>query len=176
VWTNRLLVGGVVVFLAAAIVNGLRSTGHNTPPSKPTALTKSGAPRATNVSVVGLGVRQCAGDAWIAIEIRRPSRRHDAGVFKVHSQHRVATIVLRHVDRSCLGGSAFTFTIRDRVGRIVGQWNGDWSTDFSRRGRSRTFSLPGVRRCDSPGPFTAVAVVGGYRTHRTGLRRSQITC
>lgn len=175
-WTNRLLVGGVVVFLAVAMVNGLRSPGHKGTPLKPTALTNTGAPRAATVSAVGVGVRQCAGDMWIAIEIRRPSDRQDSGVFRVRSQHRVATIVLRHVDRSCLGGSAFTFTVRDRVGRIVGRWNGNWPTDFSRQGRSRTFSLPGVRRCHSPGPFTAVAVVGGYRTHRTGLDRSEIGC
>lgn len=175
-WMNKLLVGGVVAFLAVAMVNGLRSTRHHTTLLKSTAPAKTSAPGATTVSVVGLGVRQCAGDMWIAIEIRRPSHRQDSGVFEVHWQHRVATIVLRHVNRSCLGGSAFTFTIRDRVGRIVGRWNGNWPADFSRQGRSRTFSLPGVDRCDRLGPFTAVAVVGGYRTHRTGLDRNEITC
>jgi hypothetical protein len=173
---NKLLIGGVVVFLAVAMVNGLRSTRHITTPLRSTAPRKTGVPGAPNAGVVGLGVRQCAGDIWLAIEIRRPSHRQESGVFKVHSQHRVATIVLQHVDRSCLGGSAFTFTIRDRVGRIVGRWNGNWSTDFSRQGRSRMFSLPAVDRCDRPGPFTAVAVVGGYSTHRTGLERSDITC
>jgi hypothetical protein len=176
VWTNKLLVGGIVLFLAVSVVNGLRSTGHKTPSRTSTAPAKARATAVENTSVVGLGVRQCAGEMWIAIEVRRPSHRQDSGVFKVRSRHRVATIVLQHVNRSCLGGSAFTFTIRDRVGRVVGRWNGNWSTDFSRQGRSRTFSLPGVSRCDGTGPFTAVAVVGGYRTRRSGLGRSQITC
>jgi hypothetical protein len=176
VWTNRLLVGGVVVFLAVSVVNGLRSSGHDATSVPSTTPAKTSAPRARNASVVGLGVRQCAGETWIAIEVRRPSRLQDSGVFEVHSQHRVATIVMRHVDRSCLGGSAFTFTIRDRLGTVVGRWNGSWPADFNRQGRSRTFSLPAVRRCDRPGPFTAVAVVGGYSTHRTGLRRDEIAC
>jgi hypothetical protein len=176
VWTNRLLVGGVVVFLAVSVVSGLRSSGRHATSVTSTTPAKTGAPSARNASVVGLGVRQCAGDTWIAIEVRRPSHRQDSGVFEVHSQHRVPTIVLRHVDPSCLGGPAFTFTIRDRAGRVVGQWNGNWPADFNQQGRSRTFSLPAVRRCDRPGPFTAVAVVGGYSTHRTGLRRDQITC
>lgn len=175
-WTNKLLAGGVVAFLTFAMVNGLRSTGHGTPTLPSPTATKPAASAVAKTSGVGVGVRQCAGDIWIAIEIRRPSHRQESGVFKVRSRRRVATIVVRHVNRSCLGGPAFTFTIVDRVGSIVGQWNGTWSTDFYRQGRSRTFSLPEVNRCDGTGPFTAIAVVGGYSTRRTGLSRNEITC
>jgi hypothetical protein len=175
-WMNKLLIGGVVIFLAVAMLNGLRSARHDTSHLTSTARTKTVPLGDTKAIAVGLGVRQCANDMWIAIEIRRPARRQDSGVFKVHSQHRVATIVLRHVGRSCLGGSAFTFTIRDRVGRIVGQWHGNWASDFYRQGRLQTFSLPDVDHCDLPGPFTAVAVVGGVSTSRSGLHRNEITC
>jgi hypothetical protein len=176
VWMNKVLVGGVVIFLGVAMVNGLHSRRHDTAHPTSTARTKTSAPVGTKTSVVGLGVRQCANEMWIAIEVRRPSRRQDLGVFKVHSQHRVATIVLRHVNRSCLGGSAFSFTIRDGVGRILGRWSGNWATDFYRQGQSETFSLPAVNRCHAPGPFTAVAVVGGVSTTRAGLHPNQITC
>jgi hypothetical protein len=173
---NKVLVGGVVIFLGVAMVNGLQSRRHDTAHLTSTVRTTTAALGGTKTSVVGLGVRQCANDMWIAIEVRRPSRRQDSGVFKVHSEHRVATIVLRHVDRSCLGGSAFSFMIRDGVGRILGQWQGNWATDFYRQGQSETFSLPAVNRCNAPGPFTAVAVVGGVSTERIGLKPDEITC
>jgi hypothetical protein len=91
----------------------------------------------------------------------------------------VATIVLRNIStRRCLGGSAFSFTIRDHAGRMVGRWDspGNWFTDYYQPGEYRTFSLPTVWRCDRAGPFTALATVGGYSARRTGLRRSEITC
>jgi hypothetical protein len=123
----------------------------------------------------------CApGDRMSVVEVRRPSHRqvsvHDWA--HVRSQRRVATVVLRNVSgRPCSGAAAFSFTIRDRVGGMVGQWNDtSWFAGYYPRGGSRTFSLPSVYRCNSPGPFTAVAVVGGYTARRYGLRLSEITC
>lgn len=121
-----------------------------------------------------------AGDARPSIEVRRPSHRQVsvADWAQVHSQHRVATVVVRNVSgRNCFGSAAFVFTIRDRVGKIVGQWNSsDWFAVHYQPGGYDTFSLPSVYRCDGPGPFTAVAAVGKYTARRHGLHRSEITC
>jgi hypothetical protein len=55
----------------------------------------------------------------------------------------------------------------------VGQWN---ETGYYPSGGYRTFSLPSMYRCNRAGPFTAVAVVGGFTARRRGLRRSDIAC
>ena len=120
-----------------------------------------------------------AGDTMSAVEVRRPSHRQVSRDWAhVHSQHRVVTVVLRNVSgRPCYSRSAFSFTIRDRAGRIVAEWNDKrWFTGYYQRSGYRTFSLPSVYRCDRPGPFTAIAVVGRYTARRHGLRRSEITC
>ena len=96
----------------------------------------------------------------------------------MHSQHPVVTIVLRNVSgRRCYDVSAFTFTIRDRVGKIVGSWDSNaWFDGYDQPGGYQTFSLPAVYHCNRPGPFTAVAVVGGRTVRRHHLRLSDITC
>jgi len=124
--------------------------------------------------------RCAAGDMAIAIELRGRSHQqvyvHDWA--HVHSQHPVATVVLRNVSgRRCYDVSAFTFTIRDRVGKIVGDWNSNnWFPGTYQPGGYQTFSLPAVYHCNRPGPFTAVAVVGGHTVRRHHLRLSDITC
>ena len=144
-----------------------QSGASEAPPPKSTSTTETSAVCA-------------AGDTTPAIEVRRPSHRQVtvADWAHVHSQHRVATVVLRNVsDHPCYGGSAFVLTIRDRVGRIVGQWDStDWFAGYYQPSGYQTFSLPSVYRCDRPGPFTAIAVVGKYTARRHGLRRSEITC
>jgi hypothetical protein len=121
-----------------------------------------------------------AGDRTAAVKVRRPSHQQVSASnwAHVHSQHRVATVVLRNVSgRRCYGPAAFSFTIRDRLGRMVGQWNDtSWFAGYYPSGGYRTFSLPSVYRCNRAGPFTAVAVVGGFTARRRGLRRSDITC
>jgi hypothetical protein len=122
-----------------------------------------------------------AGDTTSAVEVRRPSHLQVSvpGWAHVHSQHRVATVVLRNVSgRPCYARAAFSLTIRDRAGRMVGEWNDhhSWFVRYLPRGGYWTFSLPAVYRCNRPGPFTAIAVVGGYTARRYGLRRSEITC
>ena len=170
--TQRLVVVAFIALVVAIVVDGLRSSNRKAPAPKSTTPPDTSA---------GLGVRHCAaGDMTIAIELRRPSHRHlqDSGIFEAHSQQRVATVVVRNVsDRRCRGGSALTFTIRDRTGRPVGEWSdSSWFIDYYQPGGYRTFSLPGVYHCDHPGPFTVVAAVGGYTARRHGLSRSAITC
>jgi hypothetical protein len=124
--------------------------------------------------------RCAAGDTAPAIEIRRPSHQQVSvhNWAHVHSQHPVATVVLRNVSgRRCYDVSGFTFTIRDRVGKIVGSWDSNaWFPGYYQPGGYRTFSLPAVYHCDRPGPFTAVAVVGGRTVRRHHLSLSDITC
>ena len=121
-----------------------------------------------------------AGATKPVVAVRRPSQRQVsvADWAHVHSQHQVATVVLRNVSgRPCYGGAAFTFTIRDRAGRIVGAWDShNWFSAYYQPGGYQTFSLPSVYRCDRRGPFTAIAVVGKYTARRHGLRLSDITC
>jgi hypothetical protein len=159
----------VLALIAVILVNGPRhSTRH--------ALLPESQARSNTV------VYCAAGDMTMAIEVRRPSDRQpeNTGAWDaVHSRRPVATIVLRNIStRRCLGGSGFSFTIRDHAGGMVGQWGnpGNWFTDYYRPGEYETFSLPAVWRCDRAGPFTAFATVGGYSARRTGLRRSEITC
>ena len=178
-WSQRLVVGMALALVVVIVVTGLHYSGHKAAlPPKSTTPPKSSTPPETNV-----GVRHCAaGDMTVAIELRRPSHRQDSGDlggFEAHSHQRVATIVLRNVsDHRCLGGSPFDFTILDRLGRPVGEYldHGEWFIDYYQPGGQRTFSLPAVYRCDRPGPFTAVAAVGGYTARRHGLFRSAITC
>jgi len=138
------------------------------------------APHPSSTPTIDTSAVCAAGDTTPAIEVRHPSHRQVsvADWAHVHSQHRVATIVLRNVgDHPCYGGSRFVFTIRDRDGRIVGAWDStDWFSDYYQPGGYRTFSLPSVARCDSRGPFTAIAVVGKTTTRLHGLRLSEITC
>jgi hypothetical protein len=119
----------------------------------------------------------------LAIEVRRPShaQEKDSGAWDaVHSRRRVATVVLRNISkRHCFAGSGeFALTIVDRVGEIVGRWDdpADYFAYYYQPGDYHTFSLPSVDRCDRPGPFTALAIVGRLTARRTGLRRSDITC
>ena len=166
-WSQRLVVVAVLALIAVVLVNGPRhSNRHALLPESP-----------TRSEVV---VYCAAGDMTMTIEVRRPSHRQpeNSGAWDaVHSRRRVATIVLRNVSTGrCLGGSAFSFTIRDHAGRMVGQWGnpGNWFTGYYAPGEYQTFSLPTVWRCDHAGPFTATATVGGYSARRTGLRRSQV--
>jgi hypothetical protein len=182
---DRLLVVGVVAFLAVAVVGGRLSSGHEAPPAEP-------ATRA-----LGLGVPHCAvRDMTMAIEVRRSSASQESGpewarvhlrhglafltraAAYPHPPHRVATVVLRNVSRRrCDGGSAFTFTIRARGGTVIGDWDDiGWFAGDYRPGEYRTFSLPDVYTCDRPGPFVAIARIDGYRARRGNLTRRQITC
>ena len=144
-----------------------QSGASEAPPSKSTTTTETSAVCS-------------AGGTKPLVEVRRPSQRQVsvADWAHVHSQHRVATVVLRNVSgRPCYGGAAFTFTIRDRAGRIVGAWDShDWFSAYYQPGGYQTFSLPSVYRCDRPGPFTAIAVVGNHTARRDGLHLSEITC
>jgi hypothetical protein len=118
-------------------------------------------------------------DMEATFELRRPSHRQDAGVFKAHSHRRVVTIVVRNVGvAGCYGRPAFRMKILDRQGRTVGAWDdqGGWFAAYYMPGGIRTFSLPDVYRCDRPGPFTAIARVHGQLIRRRHLSRSQITC
>jgi hypothetical protein len=90
----------------------------------------------------------------------------------------VTSVVLRNVsDHSCDGGGPFLFTILDRYGKAVGQWDNPpgWFVASYQPGEYQTFS-PVVNRCYNPGPFTAVAVVGNYAARSAGLGRNQVTC
>jgi hypothetical protein len=161
------------ITILALLTGACSQTGADqAPPPKSTASTGTSA---------GFGVQDCAaGDTTSAVEVRRPSHRQVSvrDWAHVHSQHRVATVVLRNISsRPCYGGSAFDFKILDRVGRTVGDWDSPtWFAGYYQPSGYRTFSLPSVIRCDRPGPFTAIAVVGRYTARRHGLRRSEITC
>jgi hypothetical protein len=171
---QRLLIGLAVAagFLALVVVDGIGS-GKN--PAAP----KSTSPAATSVA---RRVPRCAaGDMTMAIDVRRPPHRQrlGSGVYETQSRRPVATIVLRNISTHlCHARPSFTLRIADRDGRTVGDWNdaGVWFTADYWPGRYRTFSLPSVYRCNTPGPFTADAVVGGYTARRHGLSRSEITC
>lgn len=188
-WTDRLLVGGVVMFLAVAVVGGRLSSRHEASPPRPATPTRTD---------VDPGVPHCGlRDLRMAIAIRRGSSTQESGPewARVHFQHgltfisragayprpphhRVATVVLRNVSpRRCSGGSAFTLLIRARGGAIIGDWNDiAWFAGEYRPGESRTFSVPDVYTCDRPAPFVAIARVDGHRARRGGLTRRQITC
>ncbi len=188
-WTDRLLVVGVVAFLAAAVVGGRLSSHHEAPRAEPTTPIRT---------AVTLGVPHCAlRDMTMAIEVRRSSGTQESGPewARVHLRHGstflaragayprpphqpVATVVLRNVSRRrCDGGSAFTFTIHARGGTIIGEWNDvAWFAGEYRPGEYRTFSLPDVYACDRPGPFVAIARIDGHRARRGNLTRRQITC
>jgi hypothetical protein len=186
---DRLLVAGVVAFLAVAVVSGLLSSGHETSPagSRPPAPTDAGAvvPRcALRDMKMAIAVRrgsatQQSGPEWARVHFQHGltfiSR---AGAYAPPPHHRVATVVLRNVSRRrCSGGSAFTFQIRARGGTIIGDWNDiAWFAGEYRSGESRTFSVPDVYTCGRPGPFVAIARIDGYRARRGGLTRRQITC
>jgi hypothetical protein len=188
-WTDRLLVVGVVAFLAVAVVGGRLSSGDGASPATPAPPTNTG---------LGPGVPHCAlRDMTMAVEVRRSSAtqesgpewarvhlRHGlsflarAGAYPHPPHHRVATVVLRNVSRRrCYGGSAFTFTIRARGGAIIGDWDDiAWFAGEYRPGEYRTFSLPDVYTCGRPGPFAATARIDGRRALRGNLTRRQITC
>lgn len=188
-WTDRLLVAGVVVFLAVALVGGRLSSRHGSSPPGPATPART---------TVGLRVGGCARrDMTIAIEVRRPSGtqesgpewarihfRHGltylsrAGAYPRPPHHRVATVVLRNVGRRrCYGGSAFTLEIRARGGAVIGDWSDiAWFAGAYRPGESRTFSVPDVYTCERPGPFLAVARIDGHDASRGNLTRREITC
>jgi hypothetical protein len=169
VWSQRLVVVAVLALVAVILVTGPRPATH-------TSFVRESRTRSNPV------VYCAAGDMTMTIEVRRPSHRQplNSGAWDaVHSHHRVATMVLRNVSTfRCRGGSAFSITIRDHVGTMVGEWHdpGNWFTDYYRPGEYQTFSLPAVWRCDRRGPFTAIATIGSYTARRIGLRRSDITC
>jgi hypothetical protein len=169
VWSQRLVVIAVLGLIAVILVNGPRASTHQ-------AFGSESPPQSDLVLYCA------AGDMTMSIQVRRPSHRQplNSGAWDaVHSHHRVATIVLRNVSTGpCLGGSAFSLTIRDHTGTMIGQWTnpGTWFTAYYQPGEYKTFSLPAVWHCHHRGPFTAIATVGSYTAHRTGLRGSEITC
>ena len=137
--------------------------------------------RATFPTSTAGSVPCAAGDLATTIEVLRPSQRQDTdpGSFKTTLNRPVATIVVQNVSgHSCHARPPFVFKIRDRLGRVVGNWNdgGNWFDADYTPGASQTFSLPAVYHCNRPGPFTAVAHVGGHPVRRRNLNRSQITC
>jgi hypothetical protein len=86
---------------------------------------------------------------------------------------------MRNVSRThCSGGSAFEFKIFDRAGKMIGWWDDipTWFIGNYPPGGIRTLSLPAVYHCDRPGPFTAVARIGGYTARRGDLNLNDITC
>jgi hypothetical protein len=182
-WSQRLIVGVVLVLVLVVAVSALLSSSSHkaslapktTPPPATTA-----PPAGTNV---GFSAPRCAaGEMAVSIGLRRPSQRQRTGVFQATSTDRVATIVLRNVGhRRCLyDRRAFMFRIVDRGGRLIGEWDsGDdpnWFFGYYRPGAYRTLTLPNVYTCLHPGPYTAVAIVGGYTALRRGLRDSEVTC
>jgi hypothetical protein len=118
----------------------------------------------------------------VSIQLRRPTQRQRTGVFQAVSHDRVATIVMRNVGhRRCVyDRKAFMFRIVDRGGRLIGEWDSNddanWFFGYYRPGAYRTLTLPNVYTCLPPGPYTALAIVGGYTALRHGLRARDITC
>jgi hypothetical protein len=171
-WSNRIIVGAGVALVVVAAVDAVRSSDHNTntsPASTTTANAKGGT----------LPPRCARRDISVRIEIRRPSSLQTVGgEFEAPGEATVATIVVRNVgSRRCLGAWPFVFTVTDRTGKQIGQWiDGQWFAERWRPNSEKTFSLPGVHRCDRPGPFVAVANVGPYVAHRGNLTLSEITC
>lgn len=167
---NRLIAAVAIALVLVIAVDAVRSSDRKTT-APPKTATPGEAP--------GQRVRLCAeGDMAVAIDVRHPSSSQASGRFEAPRRRAVATIVLRNVGSLRCGWVwGFRLAVTDRAGRQVGRWlDSEWFVDDYIPGAERTFSLPGVFRCDRPGPFVAFAAVGPYSVRRGNLSRSEITC
>jgi hypothetical protein len=176
-WSNRIVIGAVIAVIVIAAVDAFRPSDHKTIHRPTTA--------ATTPSTAALpGVRRCArSDLTMVIRLRRPSRQQSrqqtSGLTGAWPRRRVTTIVVRNVaaPRCLLETGGYSLTIKDRSGKMIGEWDDPaWFDDTYAPGSEKTFSLPGVYHCDRPGPFVAVAEVGYYTAQRRNLHRRDITC
>lgn len=167
---NRLIAAVAIALVLVIAVDAVRSSDRKT-----TARPKTASPG----EAPGQRVRLCAqGDMAVAIDVRHPSSSRASGRFEAPRRRAVATIVLRNVGSlRCQWVWGFRMAVTDRTGRQVGRWlDSGWFVDDYIPGSEKTFSLPGVYRCDGPGPFVAFAAAGRHWARRGNLSRSEITC
>ena len=171
--SQRIIVVGAIALVVAGAVGALHSVSR-TSTARPTT--------APTTAVDAAPITSCRpGDLDVAVGVRRPSRvLQSAGIYAADLQRPVATIVVRNVGaRRCLFDIGwFHLTIKDRTGKLIGEWDDDtWLATSYPPGSQKQFSLPDVYRCDRPGPFVAVADVGPtYTVRRGNLSLKEITC
>lgn len=175
-WSTRLIVAAVATLVVVAAVDALRTGNTETPPPRSTS---SPAISTGSTSAVRILPECGRADVTVRIAIRRPAGSQDGSSdYGAASRHRVATVVIRNVsDHPCRAIWGLHLTIKDRAGRIIGEWlAASWFTRHYPPGFEKTFSLPAVYTCKYPGPFVALATVGIFAVRRDGLNRRQITC
>jgi hypothetical protein len=169
-WSNRLIVVVAIALVVVVAIDALRSSGR-----KRTASPKSVS---TAVAQEKRPPRCAEGDMVVGIDVRHPTSAQASGRFAAPRRRAVATIVLRNVGSlRCHWVWGFRLAVTDRIGRPLARWlDAGWFVDDYIPGAEKTFSLPGVSRCDRPGPFVAFAVVGPYSARRGDLSRREIAC
>jgi hypothetical protein len=188
--SNRnIIAGGAAAVVVAGAFVALVSGGRSPTTPEPTAASSPTAPDPTAASPFDGAINQVSviprctqGTGKVAIGIRRPTPRQLARGGTYHATvggRPVATIVVRNVgvDDCRIAPGAFSLVIKDRRGKVVGEWDDPaWFAGIYRPSTVKQFSLPDVLRCDRPGPFVALAVVDSYTARRDKLSRREITC
>lgn len=171
---NWLIVGGVIALVVVAVVDAVRSFGGETTAVSPGGETTASAatPPTPTAGRAGSRLPSCSRrDLALSVEVR-----------KSDGNNRVATVVMRHGGANRCYHRTFPVILKiiDREGTQIGDWGSSggilWNEGAVSAGAEWTFALPGVLRCDRPGPFRALATVGPYSARRSNLSRSAITC
>ena len=176
-WSTRLVVAAVVTLVVVAAIDAFRSGTSGTTSPRLSSTAPSISVRST--SAVTLTPECGRADVTVRIAIRRPAGSQvGSSDYGAAGRHRVATVVVQNVsDHPCRAIWGLHLTIKDRAGRIIGEWlAASWFTRHYPPGFEKTFSLPAVYTCKHPGPFVALATVGIFTVHRGGLNRRQIAC
>jgi hypothetical protein len=169
-----LLVGGVAALLVVAGIDALRSSTSNDRQSVPSNTTTTVPP-----SLVSTAPACTRAEVAVSIDVRHASQTPLPGLGVLPRRRVVATVVVRRVGAGPCAEDPLPFALNvyDRSGRQVGDWLSTlyFAGSFA-PGAERDVSLPGVYRCDRPGPFHAVASVGPYTARLGHLSYSAITC
>jgi hypothetical protein len=176
-WSTRLIVAAVATLVVVAAIDAFRSGTSGTTSPRPGSTSPAISVESTSAAKI---MPECGrADVTVRIAIRRPAASQiGSSDYEATGRQRVATIVVRNVsDHPCRTIWGLHLTIKDRVGRTIGEWlAASWFTRPYPPGFEKTFSLPAVYTCKHPGPFVALATVGIFSVRRAGLNRREITC